>query len=228
MFDELLNLSAIVFLLAEMESPPARVWGKVFRFPIYILLIPGGVSPYWVNYPVLQWVELAIFGLVVGKWIAREGLSAPVRKRLWITGALMLGAFAVLRLGNNFGNIRPRAGNTWIDFFNVVKYPPSMTYTLLTTGVNLILLALFARVRGSGMRLLKPLVIFGRVPLFFYAAHLALYAGLGSAYARGGTTLRGMVFFWLYGLLVLLPVCVLYGRVKRRGPPWLRKVLHYL
>jgi len=44
-----------------------------------------------------------------------------------------------------FGNIRLRTGNTWIEFLNVVEYPPSITFTLMTMGMDLIILALFTR-----------------------------------------------------------------------------------
>jgi len=225
----LLGLAGSIFLFAEILTPNLAGWGRRFSFLISVFLVPGGQSGYWVNYPVLQWVELVIFGLVVGKWIVAEGLGQRVRQRLLGSGAVMLVVFLVLRLAGGFGNIRPNAGETWIDFFNVVKYPPSITYTLLTTGVNLVLLALFSYGKSdTHRRFIKPLVIFGRVPLFFYMTHLGEYAMLGAICAPLGTSLRLMVSYWLFGLLLLLPLCVLYGRLKRKTRGVFRTVLHYL
>lgn len=224
----LLGLAVSFFILAEMVTPDPSAWGQRYSFLQNVLLVPGGQAGYWVNYPVLQWVELVIFGLVVGKWIAIEGLGTAVSKRLLVSGAWMIGLFALLRLGNGFGNIRPRVGNTWIDFFNVVKYPPSMTYTLLSTGVLLIVLAWFATDGFARKRMMKALVIYGRVPLFFYIQHLGLYAAMRIISPPGGTTLRLMVGYWLFGLVLLLPLCALYGWLKRRAKGWSGRVLHYL
>jgi hypothetical protein len=64
-------------------------------------------------------------------------------------------AAVVLRSLDGFGNIRPRPGNTWIDFPNVVKYPPSMTFTLMTMGNNSILLSVFAQAAGKAQLLFQ-------------------------------------------------------------------------
>lgn len=42
-----------------------RVHGQRVSFLMNVLLVPGGQPGYWVNYPVPQWIELVIFGLVV-------------------------------------------------------------------------------------------------------------------------------------------------------------------
>jgi predicted acyltransferase len=65
---------------------------------------------------------------------------------------------------------------TVVSFLDVEKYPASLQFLLMTIGPSLILLALLDRISpGSAMeRLLHPLLVFGRVPLFFYIAHLYL------------------------------------------------------
>ena len=129
---------------------------------------------------------------------------------------------------SGFGNIRPMQGDSWIDFLNVVKYPPAMTFTLLTMGVNLILLWLFSRARGLGRTILRPLVVFGQAPLFFYVLHLFLYAGLFLLLTPEGTSLLLMYPVWLLGLLILFPVCLWYGRFKHRQPAGSLLRLFYL
>ena len=53
--------------------------------------------------------------------------------------------FPLLRVLGGFGNPRMPAGQSLIDFLNVVKYPPSLTFLLLSLGFDLVLLSLFAR-----------------------------------------------------------------------------------
>jgi uncharacterized membrane protein len=219
----LLILTALLFVGMEFLVPAPNQWGPItFAHPIDLLnpLLwePGGVSKInlWSNYPVLPWLELVIFGLAFGRWLIVDA-SQAYRRALMLGGVFLL-AFMVLRALDGFGNIRPRPGNTWIDFFNVVKYPPSMTFTLLTMGVNLILLSAFARIGEKLRPVFDVLVVFGRAPLFFYTLHLFLYAGLGWLFTPHGTRLPAMYPFWLLGLLILFPLCLWFGRLKQRQP----------
>jgi hypothetical protein len=159
---------------------------------------------------------LAALGMAFGGWLAGDAQRAW-RRALWL-GAAMLLAFLALRGLDGFGNLRPRAGETWIDFLNTVKYPPSLVFTLMTMGPNLILLGLLARAGERLQRVLQPLVVLGQAPLFFYVSHLFPYAGLGLGLAPGGTSIPGMLPYWLLGLLLLLPLCWWYGRLKQRQP----------
>jgi hypothetical protein len=102
--------------------------------------------------------------------------------------------FFVLRGINLYGNGiaglpfgYPRSAGTWsvqttfsssvISFFNVLKYPPSLDYVLVTLGPPLILLALLDRVKGvTGVS--RVLMVYGRVPLFFYVLHIYLLNGM--------------------------------------------------
>ena len=62
------------------------------------------------------------------------------------------------------------------------------------------------------------MLTFGRTPLFFYIAHLYLYALIGFAFPYG-TALVLMYPVWLLGLVILYPMCRWYDRFKRRQPP---------
>jgi uncharacterized membrane protein len=147
-----------------------------------------------------------------------EDQEKTYRRSLWVGLAFLVG-FMLIRYLDGFGNIRPLEGNSWIDFLNVVKYPPSIAFTLLTTGINLILLGALARLPESLQRYFNPLVVYGQVPLFFYVLHLFLYAGLGWLLARHGTTIERMLPIWLLGLVILYPLCLWFGRIKHAQPP---------
>ena len=129
---------------------------------------------------------------------------------------MFLGLFVVVRAAGEIGNVvAPRPG--WIGFFNVVKYPPSLTFLLLTLGVDLLVLAVFERWRVGELSWSRPLLVFGSVPLFFFLAHLWLYAAIGRFFPAG-TTLPRMYVFWLLGLVVLYWPCRWYGAFKRKRP----------
>lgn len=213
----LLVLTAVLFLGTELTHPDPAAWANLNPGKAELLFfVPGGDLSLWSNYPILPWLELVTFGLVFGIWL-RDDSQKAYRWGLRL-GLIFLLAFMILRLLDGFGNIRPRAGDDWIDFFNVVKYPPSMTFTLLTTGVNLVFLWLFSQVQRQWYLLLRPLSIFGRAPLFFYVTHLFLYAGIGLLLTPDGSSILRMIPLWIVGLLTLLPACAWYGRFKGRQP----------
>ncbi len=212
----LLALTAVLVLGTELLTPDPILWNQMFQPLNRLLLVPGGNLELWVNYPVLPWLELVTFGMVFGHWLVDDPQKA-FEQALKLGAAFIL-AFFVLRYLDGFGNIRPSAGHTWIDFLNVVKYPPSITFNLLTMGVNLIIMGLFARASGKSHQFFQPLVVFGRAPLFFYLTHLFLYAGLGLWLTRDGTGIPQMYPYWLLGLLIMYPLCLWYGQLKHRQP----------
>jgi len=225
----LLILAVMLFIGTEFLVPAPALWGanQLSNLSDYlntILLYPSGNANLWSNYPILPWLELVVFGILFGRWLKRDQKQA-------YSGAIKIGlgfllAFVVVRYLDGFGNILPRMGNSWIDFLNLVKYPPSISFTLLTMGLNLILLGLFAMANEKIQTFFYPLVVFGKAPLFFYVVHLFLYAGLGMWLAPEGTSIAAMYPYWLLGLLLLFPVCLLYGRLKHRPP--VNTVLRYL
>lgn len=213
----LLPMAAALFVGTEFTHPDPSRWGAVFDQPLGLIFgFSGGTDFFWSNYPILPWLELVVLGLAFGKWLLADADRAY--RRSVALGGLFLVGFVVLRILDGFGNIRPLAGGDWISYLNVVKYPPSMTFTLLTMGVNLILLGLLARARDTGSRLLAPLAVFGRVPLFFYVLHLYLYSAMGAWLAPTGTSIGIMYLYWLAGLGVLYPLCLWYGGFKTRHP----------
>jgi uncharacterized membrane protein len=212
----LVALTLVLMVGAELLTPGPDQWGPFFSQPMNVLLVPGGQGGLWVTYPVLQWLELVTFGLAFGHWLSDDPRRAFGRALK--LGVAFLLAFAVLRQVDGFGNLRPRMGDTWMDVLTVVKYPPSMTFILLTMGVNLTLLWVFYRAEERARPFLQPLQVFGQAPLCFYVLHLFLYAGLYLLLTPEGTSLLLMYPVWLLGLLLLFPVSLWYGRFKRRQP----------
>jgi uncharacterized membrane protein len=220
----LLALTGVLLIGTELLIPEPAAWNRSFPLLQRLLLVPGGGVDLWVAYPVVPWMGLATFGMAFGHWLVDDVTVAF--DRAVKLGATLIVAFFALRALDGFGNVRPRAADTWIDFLNVVKYPPSISFGMLTMGLNMTILGLLARARRQLKGLLRPLAVFGRVPLFFYLVHLFVYAGLGWWLAPQGTTVSQMYPYWLLGLLILYPACWGYGWLKRRYPanPILRLV----
>jgi uncharacterized membrane protein len=64
-----------------------------------------------------------------------------------------------------------------MSFLRYTTYPPSLLYLLVTLGPALIVLGAFDRTDQKSFAAEKPwsvLLTYGRVPLFFYIAHLYL------------------------------------------------------
>ena len=213
----LLGLSVVLAIGAHiLVRDPA---GVAIEAPLLLglALVPGFTAGIFVLYPVLLWLALAMFGMVFGRWLLTD--KEQTYRREALIGVIFLISFVVVRATGTFGNIRAASGAGWIIFLNVVKYLPSLVFILLALGVDLLLLAGFARM-GSGLRtIFRPVVILGQNALFCYLLHLYLYGLIGLAFGRQGTTIPGMYPYWLLGLLLLVPLCWFYGDFKRRQAP---------
>jgi len=222
----LLLLTLGLLLGTELLHPSPEMWGQLTNDPWNLTLMrSGGTGELWSNFPALPWLELVVFGMLFGRWLLDDEKKA-YQRGLWI-GIGLLVLFTILRSADGFGNIRPREGNSWIDFLNVVKYPPSLTFTFLTMGVNLIVLWGFSRAEQGFQTASRPLVAFGSAPLFVYVLHLYLYMLTGRFVAPHGTSILAMYPYWLIGLVILYPLALWYGRLKHSKTP-LRWITAYL
>jgi len=214
----LAGIAVALFIGMEFTHPNPAQWGTLDEVPLGLLLgFSGGTPRLFSNYPVLPWLELVVFGLLFGRWLLVDRKNA-YRRALWL-GLGFLIAFVVIRALDGFGNIRPRSGDSWMDFLNPVKYPPAMTFTLLTMGFNLVVLWVFSQVKERGQAFFAPLVVVGRVPLFFYIAHLFHYAGISRWLAlEDGMSIAGMIPYWILDIVILLPLCYGYRLLKYKKP----------
>jgi uncharacterized membrane protein len=211
----IIGLAAIVatHLLLPAPSQAFSAITPVAR----LLFIPGLTGPIVVNYPLIPWLGIACLGMAFGRWLLADR-SGAYRWSLLI-GSVCLLSFAAVRWFGGFGNIRPADGVGWIAFLNVVKYPPSLAFILLTLGVDLTILGLLARAGDAIAGRSGPLLVFGQNPLFFYIAHLYLYGLIGLAIDRDGIGIVRMYPFWLAGLVILYFLCRWYGAFKQRQVP---------
>ena len=148
-----------------------------------------------VLYVLIPWVAVMAVGFAFGAVLMR-----PDRRKWTLTlGISATALFFLLRGVNLYGNgiaglpfgfprsagpwsVQPTLTLTVTSFFNTLKYPPSLDYLLMTLGPSLIVLGLLdgaKAVRG----LSRILLVYGRVPLFYYVLHLYLIHVLAIAVA---------------------------------------------
>jgi uncharacterized membrane protein len=184
----------------------------------------GGALRFDTQYPLIPWVGVMAAGYGFGTIFRLD----PSRRMRWLLGlgAGLCLSFVVLRAANLYGDPDPwtRRGDglfTVLSFLNCHKYPPSLLYLLMTLGPALLLLALFERAPQLPGR---PLLIFGRVPMFFYLIHLPLIHALrlGADAGDAGYSLPVVYAIWLGVVAALYPVCRWFAGVKaRRRDAWL-------
>lgn len=209
-------------VLANQVLPAALVtWQAPLTPLVRFLLTPGASGPWFFVYSLFGWLGVAVLGMALGRaWLVR---GSRVFRWTLAGGLLALPLFVLVRLGGGFGNIRPIEGSGWIGFLNVVKYPPSLALLLVTLGVLGILLYLFDRAGPALARWGRPLLVFGQVALFFYVTHVFIYKVLQIMWMDGqglvGVNLPSLYLGWAAGLLLLYPICLIYGQFKRMTSP---------
>lgn len=143
--------------------------------PVFFLPMEYGLSPLFAVYPLIPWVAVMILGYVIGPWFKET--SQRRKRNLYFLSSSLLTFFILLRFTNLYGDPKPwivsDRGLTYtiLSFINISKYPPSLLFICLTLGVSSTLLAIFEKLQGKSMRFL---LIFGRVPLFFYLLHIPI------------------------------------------------------
>lgn len=189
-----------------------------------------------VFYPLIPWVGVMAAGYAFGAILRLE--EAERRRTLLALGAALTAAFGLLRWIDGYGDpeywTQQKDGLfTLLSFLNTTKYPPSLLYLLMTLGPAIAALALFERVSGPVARFL---VLFGRVPLFFYVLHIYLIHLLVLAFAalqgfevrrfldlfflfppEWGFSLPMVYLIWAGVVLALYPACRWFAGIKRRN-----------
>ena len=182
-----------------------------------------------IAYTLIPWFAVMSAGFCFGEVFTKH--------KQWIApiGLTLTAAFLIIRSINIYGDPVHWSGGI-LSFLRVNKYPPSLDFLLMTLGPALILLALLDKLR---FRATNPLLIFGRVPLFFFLAHLYLIhllaIVLGSiqygrlafvnpilkVYPPGyGFSLPVVYLIWIGVVTMLYPMCLWYAKLKQRRQAW--------
>jgi uncharacterized membrane protein len=201
-----------------------------------------------IAYPILPWLGIMLTGFIAARWFERP---VPERKRLFLrTGLIALGLFIVLRLLNIYGDPDPWSAQkvpllTILSFLNVTKYPPSLAFSLLTLG-GLFLILAAAEQRDNPIS--RILLVFGRVPLFYFVVHfylihvLVIIVAATQGYnltkisfgafqfgppATAGSLPTWCIYpIWIAVVAVMYPLSRWYGRYKASHPE--KTFLRYL
>jgi uncharacterized membrane protein len=199
-------------------------------------------------YPLVPWFAVMALGFCVGPVFSWE--PADRRRLLLRTGIAVTMAFLAVRAINRYGDGEPwswgdHAVQTVLWFLNTTKYPPSLMFLLMTLGPALIFLSVMDQRRLSRS---NPLIVFGRVPLFYFVLHfVAAHAAIVLlSLATYGSAALGFVFqpvpsmggppklfppefgydlwvayaVWIAIVVALYPLCKWFAGVKERRRSW--------
>ncbi|MBK9246701.1 MAG: DUF1624 domain-containing protein [Ignavibacteria bacterium] len=243
----ILGISIIIFhnfldgIQAKSLGDIGWLW-NIFHEPGFIQLFPN-YSIFYL-YPLLPWIGVMSAGYAFG---ALYSLEQDRRKSiLLMLGISMTLGFFILRGINIYGDphswiTQQNPFFTALSYFNVTKYPPSLLYILITLGPVMFLLR---ALDGMQISLAKPILTFGRVPMFYYISHIYLIhtlafvaafihtnnpwyftsdAVLAQPMGERGFPLWVVYLVWVSVVIALYPICKWYSGVKKRDTSgWLR------
>jgi uncharacterized membrane protein len=219
---------------AERIGVPNWVWVILHVTGTFTLF--DGID-FSTGYCLIPWIGVMAAGYGFGAfWLLPPETR---RNHLLGLGATLTMAFILLRSSNLYGDPLPWVEyedktNEIMSFLNCQKYPPSLLYLLMTLGPAIMALALFdRRVVPCG----RPILVFGRVPLFFYLIHFLLIHGLAVALdcvlfgaspianhicgdfdpeEPHGVDLPYVYLAWIVVVLAMYPLCYWFANVKKR------------
>lgn len=175
-----------------------------------LLFVPGQGGIVQNLYPWVTWLVPAGAGVALGRVFLQRPDRVPVVAS--VCAAAGIAVFVVMRLTGQ-GEYHATAPGL-IGWLTVTKYPPSEAFLALMLGLDLALLAAMARWPA---RWLSPLEVYGRVPFFFYLAHLWAFGALSWGF-RSGSSMPVMYLVWAVVVAALYPACAAYARFKFSKP----------
>jgi uncharacterized membrane protein len=230
--------------LLDAVRGPNPLW-SILHAPGFVLNTPGHVV--FTGYPLIPWVGVMAAGYGLGQVYSWE--AGPRRAFLLRLGLGLCAAFLVIRGINVYGDpapwsVQPTTLHTVLSFLNTTKYPPSLLFLLMTLGPALLFLR---AVDGGVPMMLRPALVFGKVPLFYYVLHFPLIHLLavatclvqyGSAHwmfespdlgnypftppPGWGYSLPMVYLIWVSVVITMYPLCRWFAGLKqRRSDAWL-------
>jgi uncharacterized membrane protein len=141
-----------------------------------VIPIEDGIISVGFYYPILPWIGIMILGYCLGAFYKSDFSMVQRQKWLLILGFGAIVLFFILRGINVYGDLVPwtcqdTTTKTILSFFKVTKYPPSLAYTLITLGPALLFLFAIESIKN---KVTDFLLVFGRVPLFYYFLHVLI------------------------------------------------------
>lgn len=249
--------NALMPLLASHDASVAAghapwLWNALY-FGGPLTSTDTSTSPFFVLYSIIPWIGVMAAGYAFGAVMRMEPRR---RDRICVmlgTGALA--AFFALRVTDVYGD--PRAWRTipngahviapaWIRFLNTTKYPASLSFLLMTLGPLVLLLPTLERARS---RFADAIIVFGRVPLFYYLLHIPLIhvvalllsfarqdggvpwlignhpAGIGPAPTGYTWGLGRLYLVWILVVVALYFPCRWFAALRARHPDSLLRYL---
>lgn len=220
----------------------AWVWNVLHQQGV----IQTGGPALLVAYPLIPWMGVMAAGFCFGRLYR---LPSERRKPLFVRlGLALSAAFVVLRVLNVYGDPAPWTaqesfGFTVLSFLNTTKYPASLQFLLMTLGPAIALLGWIDDARPSDR---NPLLVFGRVPLFYFVLHIPLIHAIAvfMTWLEYGVTpflflppptlgsprelfppdygwsLGTTYLVWIAAVAALYPVCLWFSRIKARSRSW--------
>ncbi|EGF91937.1 membrane protein-like protein [Asticcacaulis biprosthecium C19] len=227
-------------LLAPIDAPQltgaAQVFWMLFMEPAFTLPL-GGFNVY----PVIPWLGIMCLGYGLTSVITDSGPNRARNIALLAIGCIV--AFLCLRLPNLYGNSVPWAmpadpAEAPFAVLNVLKYPPSLHYVLITLGVALLIMLALPKLPALAQ---KPLLAFGRTPLLTYLLHIYVAHGLAvlvgviqgipaeaflrhlsdpSRTTQAGLPLWGVYIAWIAVLAILYPISSAWAKYRATHKHW--------
>jgi uncharacterized membrane protein len=239
---------------AEQLGGFAWAWNMLHQQGVFF--VAG--KPVLVAYPALPWIAVMAAGYCFGPVLLKDHGSR--RRTMIVSGVLLIAAFIVLRGINGYGDPSPwsaqgSAAMTVVSFLRATKYPPSLMFVLMTMGPALLVMAwldsAFAPSASADKLRLRPnhpLVVIGRVPMFYYVLHFwmaHLLAAMAAAFRYGSASLAFLFSplpsmggsrplfppdygyplwvsyaMWITVVLLMYPLCRWYAAFKARRSDW--------
>ena len=213
---------------------------SILHSPNVILSTP--THTVFVAYPLIPWIGVTAAGFGLGQiygWPSDRRRTFLLRLGIGLTSG-----FVILRAINIYGDpsrwtTQHSSAFTILSFLNTTKYPPSLLFLLMTLGPALIFLW---AVDTHTPRLLRPALVIGKVPLFYYLLHFTFIHLLAVilCYARyghihwmfqspnlanfpitqppgWGLALPLVYLIWAVVVLTMYPLCRWFAAVKQRS-----------
>jgi uncharacterized membrane protein len=228
-------------IAASQFGSAAWIWNVLHQPGI----IRMGETAVLIAYPLVPWIAVMAAGFCFGQVATLD----PPQRRHYMTriGLGLTIAFLLIRAINIYGDPQPWSnripGMTVLSFLRCTKYPPSLEFLLMTLGPAILLLSRLDRIKWAPT---NPLIVFGRVPLFYFLVHLFVIhllaiplafmrygrvafllnplpsmGGASNLYPPDyGYNLWVVYALWITVVALLYPLCLWFARLKERRKEW--------